>query len=268
MNWSRVAAAARAFVDEVKEAIEDAGDEAADSTDATAGEVDAATRKGVATVASETRRGVAEIAAEVRNGVTRISEAVTRAAEAMTEGGRGAGGAMGSLTMPDREDLYQERLLTDDEKNLAREVFQKTLPYGAIWLSNGLGFGQAPYTIPHPRYWDSYVIHLGPAGFPDATDSSVKILGWPADVAFVHEMAHVWQGQNRWNRFDYMIDSVFAQVARCEPASDYELSDDAEWSDFTAEQQAHLVHDWYQGGMKESDDRFRFIRDNVRTGTP
>ena len=47
---------------------------------------------------------------------------------------------------------YAERLLTDAEKNLARKVFEETLPYGAIYLSNGRGLGQRAYTIPHPLH--------------------------------------------------------------------------------------------------------------------
>lgn len=267
MDWSRIAAAAKAFVEEVKEAIGDsAGDVTAGAT-AAAGDVSDATQEAVATIASETRRGVAEIETEVRQGLTRIVATVTKAAEAVTLGGPGAGGAMAGLAPPDRDE-FQERLLTEDEKNLAREVFQATIPYGAVWLSNVVGLDERPYTVPHPRRAGSYVIHFGRDGFADATDSSVTVLGMPADAAFVHEMTHVWQGRNRWNPFDYVIDSVFNQIVHCQAVYEYELTDDAAWSDFSAEQQAHIVGDWYRLGKSETDDRFRFIRDNIRTGTP
>src|SRR3979411_2173445 len=41
---------------------------------------------------------------------------------------------------------YAERLLTAAEKNLARKVFEDTLPYGAIYLSKRRGLGQTAYT--------------------------------------------------------------------------------------------------------------------------
>ena len=161
---------------------------------------------------------------------------------------------------------YAERLLTDAEKDLARQVFEEALPYEAIYLSNGLGLGQRAYTIPHPLHLGSYLIHLGDATFPDATDSSTIVLGQTADAVFIHELTHVWQGANRRHAFDYILDSVYNQVRFGSHAYDLNRDDVGKksWGEFNAEQQAMIVENWYVAGMSESDDAFTYIKDNIR----
>ena len=163
---------------------------------------------------------------------------------------------------------YAERLLTDAEKDLARKVFKDALPYGAIYLSNGLGLGQRAYTIPHPLHLGSYLIHIGDATFPDATDSSIIVLGQTADAVFIHELTHVWQGVNRRHAFDYILDSVYNQVRFGSHAYDLNRDDVGKkgWGEFNAEQQAMIVENWYVAGMSESDDAFTYIKDNIRAG--
>ena len=164
---------------------------------------------------------------------------------------------------------YAERLLTDAEKDLARKVFAETLPYGAIYLSNGLGLQRRAYTIPHPLHLGSYVIHIGDETFPDATDSSIRIFGQTADSVFIHELTHVWQGVNRRTVFDYILDSVYNQARLGSQA--YNLNQDElgkkSWGEFNAEQQAMIVENWYAAGMSESDRAFTYIKDNIRAGS-
>lgn len=161
---------------------------------------------------------------------------------------------------------YAERLMTDAEKNLARQVFEETLPYEAIYLSNGLGLGQRAYTILHPLHLGSYVIHIGKETFPDATNASVIVLGQTADAVFIHELTHVWQGVNRRHAFDYILDSVYNQFRFGSHAYDLNQDDVGKkgWGEFNAEQQAMIVQNWYVAGMSESDDAFIYIKDNIR----
>jgi len=85
-----------------------------------------------------------------------------------------------------------ERLLSFNERILATNVFKATLPYNGIWIANDLG--------PQNRAWvskgwsktllgiaDKYVIHLGPIGYQDSTNSWIR-------NSFIHELTHVWQG--------------------------------------------------------------------------
>ena len=46
---------------------------------------------------------------------------------------------------------YAERLLTDAEKDLARQVFEETLPFGAIFLSSGGAFSASSGAAHGPR---------------------------------------------------------------------------------------------------------------------
>src|SRR5690242_913910 len=120
-----------------------------------------------------------------------------------------ASGDVSGFTKPN---VYAERHLTEDEKNLARKVFAETLPYGSIYLSNGLGLGRRAYTIPHPLHIGSYVIHVGKDIFKDATDSSNVMFGQTGDAILIHELTHVWQGVNRSFAFAYIFDSLYHQA--------------------------------------------------------
>jgi|SRR5882724_854235 len=170
---------------------------------------------------------------------------------------------------------YAERLLTDQEKSLAMSVFSKSLPFGAVYLSNGLGLGQRPYTIPHPLHAGAYVIHIGPDVFPDATNrAQVVALNQRGDEVFIHELTHVWQGTHRKSPlgpFDYVIDSLYNQTRfgfGSTGAYDVNEADvgTKQWNSFSAEQQGMIVQHWFVGGMLESAPAFRYIRDNIRAG--
>lgn len=213
------------------------------------------------TVVDKAEGVVDEVVQEGRKGVELMGEELHQA--------RGiASGGIDGFTRP--RAAYAERFLTGAEKDLARIVFEETLPYGAIYLSNGLGLQRRAYTIPHPLHLGSYVIHIGPDAFPDATDSSVIMLRQTVDSVFIHELTHVWQGVNRRHAFDYVLDSVYHQIRFGSEA--YELNADdvgnKKWSEFNAEQQAMIVQNWYIDGMSESAKAFVYIRDNIRARTP
>ena len=155
---------------------------------------------------------------------------------------------------------YRERQVTAKEEDFVRPVFGDTsLPYGAIYLSNGRGKDGRAYTIPHPTEIGAYLIHIGPTAFADPTVP-------PVDALFVHELTHVWQGYNRWWPFDYVLDSLFAQARDGRHAYDVTLG--REWGDYNAEQQAMIVARWYRNGQLETDPRFPYIRDHIRLGEP
>src|SRR5262249_38374792 len=150
--------------DAITGAAQDAVNKVTDEGQKAADRVSSDGRRILSDVAAEGRTVLDQVAAEGRRAADTIAAEVRRAREIVNQADAG-------WTQHRR---YQERLLTDNEKNLARTVFEKTLPYGAIYLSNGLGLGGRAYTIPHPLHVGSYVIHIGPSIFPDATDSSVE----------------------------------------------------------------------------------------------
>jgi hypothetical protein len=219
-----------------------------------------ATGEATRTVVNKAGDVVDEVAQEGREGVDFVGDELNKARGIVS-------GGVDGFTRPSHP--YAERFLTGAEKDLARKVFEETLPYGAIYLSNGLGLEHRAYTIPHPLHLGSYVIHIGPDAFPDATDSSVIVLGQTADAVFIHELTHVWQGVNRRHAFDYILDSVYNQIRLGSDA--YKLNQDdvgkKKWSEFNAEQQAMIVENWYAGGMSESAAAFTYIKDNIRVRT-
>lgn len=213
------------------------------------------------TVVDKAEDVVDEVVQEGRKGVDFIGKELHKA--------RGiASGGIDGFTRPSAP--YAERFLTDAEKDLARKVFEETLPYGKIYLSNGLGLEHRAYTIPHPLHLGSYVIHIGTDAFRDATDSSVIMLGQTVDAVLIHELTHVWQGVSRRHSFDYILDSVYNQIRFGSDAYDLNPDDvgQKKWSEFNAEQQAMIVENWYVGGMAESDKAFTYIKDNIRARTP
>jgi hypothetical protein len=137
-----------------------------------------------------------------------------------------------------------------------------SLPYERIYISDGLGCRQAPWTSRHAL---NYVIHLGPNGYQDA-------LGTPClKRTFIHELVHIWQGQNSFVPWGFMINSAYHQLKSIlltgsrNGAYEYTLGET--WSDFNVEQQANIIENWYASGMKETDDdAFVYIRDNIRKG--
>lgn len=152
----------------------------------------------------------------------------------------------------------RERLLTQAEIGLAKKVFEETLPYGSIYLSDALGLQERAYTIPHPVKLGSYLINIGPDGFVDASTAA-------NEDTLIHELAHVWQGVHRSHPLAYIFDSLHNQARSGADAYTYVPGSD--WKSYGAEQQAKLVEDWYRLGMSEDDPRFRYIRDNIRAGT-
>ncbi|MCA1617934.1 MAG: hypothetical protein LC795_01180 [Acidobacteria bacterium] len=156
----------------------------------------------------------------------------------------------------------QERLLTQKEKDLAWSVYRDTLPYGAIYLSNKLGAQERPYAIPHPVHLGSYVIHFGETAFDvragGATQENRR-------KTFIHELAHVWQGEHYGKTpLDYVCNSVADQAMT--GGGTYDHTPGQRWNSYTVEQQASIVAKWFADGMKEDDKdkRWPYVRDTIR----
>ena len=221
------------------------------------GKIVNATQEATKTVVNDAQEAAKVVVKEGRKGVDAVADELRKA----------RGIVSGDIDAFVRNSpAYAERLLTAGEKDLARKVFEETLPYGAIYLSNGLGLGKRAYTIPHPLHIGSFVIHIGPDIFKDATDSSNDMFNQTGDSVFIHELTHVWQGVNRSHVFDYILDSLYNQVHSGSHAYDLNSDDVGKktWNKFNAEQQAMIVQNWYASGMSQSDSAFTYIKDNIR----
>jgi hypothetical protein len=61
-----------------------------------------------------------------------------------------------------------------------------------------------------------------------------------------------------------ILRSIWANTAGV--GYEYTIGSDDAWNDYNVEQQAHLVEDWFDGGMSTTDDRFVFIEKIIRAG--
>lgn len=149
------------------------------------------------------------------------------------------------------------RTLGEKEKAIAYQVFERSIPYSRVIVSDGLGYNGRPYTL--PEMGGTYVLHVGDGYY------GMSSAGRPADRALlVHELVHVWQGEHsRW-RGSFVAESGWNQLRHGDAAYDYDANNLKDWNSYNPEQQAQIVEDWYAGGMLETDPRYFYIRCNIR----
>jgi hypothetical protein len=159
------------------------------------------------------------------------------------------------------------RSLNDDELLMCQRVFGDVLPRAflksKVLLANGLGAGGRPFTSIDVGT-STYRIYIGPRAWEASARTELRYKG-----TFVHEMTHVWQMH---------VDSWFGGVwfnslksQACHQGMAYWYGEgnlNKPWDSFNVEAQAQIVEDWFKGGLKESDPRFHYIRDDVRKGKP
>jgi hypothetical protein len=94
-----------------------------------------------------------------------------------------------------------------------------------------------------------------------------------APYVLVHEMMHIWQFQTQGNA--YISDSAFHQAMATlasgsrDAAYEYTLRPGASIYDYPAEQQAHIVEDYYLDVNQErSNPEYQRLIDQVRSGRP
>lgn len=168
------------------------------------------------------------------------------------------------------------RHLAAKEEAIAREVFKDTIPYSEILISDGLGGGNRPFTVPTsmplrlPFYVNfnvdggKYVIHAGDGYYGMSLVKEDK-------KTLIHELTHVWQGENdtSWS-WAYALMSLKDQ-ALSDDAYAYDKTRFKPWSHYGPEQQAQIVEDWYSDGMntfdpltQAGDRRFYYIKKHIR----
>lgn len=107
-----------------------------------------------------------------------------------------------------------------------------------------------------------YLVNLGPAAYPNAAINDPNLL--------VHEFSHVWQGANSASSMTYVNNSIMHQTRADHSTGShvgaYVYTPGQPWSSYNAEQQAHIIQDWYAAGLPDSGDLWPYIRDYVRRG--
>ena len=177
----------------------------------------------------------------------------------------------------------KHRPMTVPEREFAAKVFGRTLPVDRIRLTNLLGIGRRPFTV--PTVGDTILVNLG-EGFADPINYAG--LGDPDDPSrqapgqlFIHELAHAWQIETATFLPGLICEAISASSTTLGgDMAIYRYGDAGpNLSDFNPEQRAGIVDDWYAGSGQrqdrftaslESDDNpyFRYIRDNIRRSIP
>jgi hypothetical protein len=154
------------------------------------------------------------------------------------------------------------RNLASGEMNFAAQVFQDSLPaWGRIFLTDGLGpipGYDNPYT---DENFGMFTINVGPDVYPDATLTRNYLGFGTYRNILIHEMTHVWQ---YYHGYWVVLRSLWANTGGV--GYDYTVGASDAWDDYNVEQQAHLVEDWFDGGMSTTEDRFVFIEKIIRAG--
>lgn len=97
------------------------------------------------------------------------------------------------------------RGLDPTEERMARSVYDRSLIYNTIYLSDALGARGRPFTtyVPVPLLGDTTVINIGPAAY--RTPGSNRNL-------LIHELAHCWQSQHSIYPSQFMVSSIASQA--------------------------------------------------------
>lgn len=152
-----------------------------------------------------------------------------------------------------------KRAITFEEKTFAESVFENTLPWDKIIISNTIGAGNRQYVTPELKYGGGWIMHLGPQMYGGAT------LTYYSHV-FIHELTHVWQSYHSPIKWRYAANSMCQQILLMKGAKAYDYEAGFQWNHYNAEQQAQIVMEWYEWGMWEKDERYEYIRDHIRKG--
>lgn len=168
--------------------------------------------------------------------------------------------------------LLAVRLLKPDELKLAKQVFDKELPYTHIYIANRfLPGNDVPVTIAaidlnfsvqFTIFWGEIVYNGSAATIEPAT--------------LIHELTHVWQGHHDKIALSYMLESMISQglsiwhTGNRNNAYTYDKTKYHNWSEYNVEQQASIVGDWFDptdGNQSQTDPRYPYITDNIRAGS-
>jgi hypothetical protein len=173
----------------------------------------------------------------------------------------------------------KHRRLTDrpEEVAFANRVFQGTLPVDRIVLTNMLGVGKRPFTI--PSVGNTILVNLG-EGFDDPIhytgkgDADKPRTQAPGQL-FIHELVHAWQIDTTFFLPGLMCGALLNQATTIGGNMDvYRYGNPGRnFGSFNLEQQASIVDEWFGGNgpMQTGNPResrespyFRYIRDNIR----
>lgn len=153
----------------------------------------------------------------------------------------------------------KERKLTGLELTVGKRVFQNSIKWHQLRITNGHGKGNSVFTN---------------AGIgQDTMHMTNRYYNNPPKDLLVHELTHVWQATNHGiTGWGYKLNSLAHQGYHMIRGNgrnaayyyDRKLLGKDAWDDFSVEEQAQIVEDWFVRGEKRSDPAFRYIHWCIR----
>jgi hypothetical protein len=176
--------------------------------------------------------------------------------------------------------------LSQQEESFARDVFGDTLDFEKIRITNLVGIGDRPFTI--PTVDDHILVNIGVSDAmfdrPATTGVPNTNISVPGQL-LIHELTHAWQIQHA--RLDrgyvpgWLCESIHEQVFVGQAAYNYGPPGPP-WDAFRFEAQAHMVDEWFAGTgpqkptiplplgaspqMNPNSPYFGYIDNNIRAG--
>lgn len=186
------------------------------------------------------------------------------------------------------------RKLFQSERALGHSVFGVTIPFDRVFIGNlnlGSAVTKAGWSLSRKQW--VYEI-LWPSIFGRGPTNPLQ------EAIFIHELVHVWQGENGLFPHAYMGQSAASQLghgiediirtrkwrgwgSHRSTAYTFAASDIGKsWNDFNVEQQGNIVESWFMseparrasgqtfgegvvgGGASQHDPRFPYIRNVIR----
>jgi hypothetical protein len=183
----------------------------------------------------------------------------------------------------------RSRALSPKEYALADLVFKGSLRNQAIVLTDTRGGGGRPFTFPGVN-GSSMNLHLGNCYTDTPNLASTAPCDPPKGKSYrallIHELVHAWQFKHLGTDIAYVIDGILVRLQ--EAREGHEKTYDPgiigkPWHEYNMEEQATIVEKWfsqyYNPNGSPTDDyglaspaaiadkRFRYIAQNIRTGT-
>jgi hypothetical protein len=150
---------------------------------------------------------------------------------------------VGGLMIGDIE--VKHRRLTEAERSVARQVFQDTLPFDRIVLTNLSGQNGQEFVVPNID--GSILVNMG-IGFSDPVGHKDPPRGYTEDgQIFIHELTHVWQVAHT----DVVAEFFWrAALDKLGGSASYRYGPPGPpFSSFGLEAQATIVEEWFSGTM-------------------
>jgi hypothetical protein len=164
----------------------------------------------------------------------------------------------------------RHRKMTSAERTFADKVFQGSVDYQRVVLTNMSKSGGQKFAI--PSVGKTILVNLGDEALDNPTTYTNENYPVPGEV-FIHELVHAWQISH-----NSIVDLICGLSENYRYYTGTSRTADTSWpgrswSGFNNEQQASIVNEWYRAHSTNlespealRDPAYRFIRDNIRAG--